>query len=126
LNAQIKHPGGAETAIRQYCIILSMLELAKKQGLRVGNHPLIIDAPLSNLNTTYRFGFYKNLLEEDVTEQMIVLSYDLVEGCTENGEEAKINKDGERVLELMNYNEERHGTFTFKKDENSKVEILNR
>lgn len=112
-----QEPGGAETSIRQFCVVLSLLEIAKQNNASIGNFPFILDAPISNLNPTYRFDFYQNLISENVTQQMIILTYDLVDGA-KNGQKSKINIDGKNILERL---KNKTGSFYFKADKETQA-----
>lgn len=110
---EMNDPGGAETSIRQYCVVLSLLELAKQNNASIGKFPFVVDAPISNLNSEYRFKFYRTLLEENVNIQMIVLTYDLVTAAPES----KINEDGKEIYRVMTSDQiSNTGLMLFKKD----------
>lgn len=96
-GVEVADPGGAETKIRQYCVVLALLEQAKKIKAQIGNFPFIVDAPISQMNQDYRLAFYKALLSEEVNSQMIILTYDLAKGGPGTG----VNDDGLALLDMM-------------------------
>ena len=111
-------PGGAETQIRQYCVVLSLLELAKASKAGIGRFPFILDAPLSNVNPSYLPDFYDNLLREDVSPQMIIMTYDLVGGTP-----VALNDLGESVKSKMKESALLgKGRMLFKKDRDAAVQ----
>ena len=113
-------PGGAETKIRQYCVVLSLVELANESSGQIGNFPFIIDAPISQLNADYRLQFYKSLLEETVNSQTIILTYDLVTGAPNS----IINEDGKQLLSLMKGDASANsGHMLYKRDRDAEVVI---
>jgi hypothetical protein len=121
-GSEVTDPGGAESSIRQYCVVLSLLEIAKKNNASIGKFPFIVDAPISNLNSEYRFNFYRTLLDEDVNVQMIILTYDLVQAAPES----KINSDGMEIYHLMNSGVIKNaGNMLFKKDYMTPVVVFN-